>query len=92
MNQKPCYQKERRTLSEVILQPSALHANKLSNHWVGRSVAALLLIVHQCFSVLCFPLPIAVRAGKILLSVDMLLLSVVFIYTGGSLLTGLDSY
>jgi hypothetical protein len=32
-----------------------------------------------------FILAVAVRAGKILLSVDMLLLSVVFIYTGGSL-------
>lgn len=38
----------------------------------------------------CFPLAVAVRAGKILLSVDMLLLSVVFIYTGESLLTGLE--
>ena len=34
----------------------------------------------------CYPLAVAVRAGKILVSVDMLLLSVVFIYTGGSLL------
>ena len=33
---------------------------------------------------------VAVRAGKILLSVDMLLLSVVFIYTGESLPTGLE--
>ena len=47
VNRKCCCQKEQRTLPVVTKEQSALHADKLSNHWVGNLivVAALLVIV-----------------------------------------------
>lgn len=35
VSQKPYYQKEQRTLLEVVQQRSVLHVSRLSSHWVG---------------------------------------------------------